>query len=98
MHRIRRSGSRGNDRRLAHDAQYDRGCDLLRHVHRPRHGPHPVPGLLTPTVPGEGKALDDLWCLNEYIVIMGVFTFVMFGSIKTNFGVIALLVWFSSVD
>lgn len=59
VHRLRRSGSGGNDGRLAHHAQHDRGRHVLRHVHRPRHCPHTVPGLVPPTVSGEGKALND---------------------------------------
>lgn len=59
VHRLRRSGSGGNDGRLAHHAQHDRGRHVLRHVHRPRHGPHPVPGLVAPTISGEGKALTE---------------------------------------
>lgn len=53
---------------MAHHAQYDRRCHLLRHVHRPRHRSHPVTGLLTTTVPGKGEKCRSsiCYCIHFY--------------------------------
>ena len=62
VHRLRRPGPRGHDGRVADHAQHDRGRHLLRHVHRARHRPHPVAGLVPPPVPGEGTQTRGVEC------------------------------------
>ena len=60
VHRVRAAGARKHDGHLADHAEHDRGCHLLRHVHWPRHRPHPVAGLLKAPVPGEGLRGEEL--------------------------------------
>lgn len=55
VYRVRTPGPGEHVWYLAHYAQHDRGSHLLRHVHRPRHRPHPVLGLLTPPVPRKSE-------------------------------------------
>lgn len=60
VHRLWAAGTGEHDGHLADHAQYDRGGHLLCHVHRARHCAHPVPGLLTPPVPGEGQRREAM--------------------------------------
>ncbi len=55
MYRVRSQSARQHVRPLDHHAKYDCGCHLLRHVRGSRHSPHPVSGLVSTAVPGEGK-------------------------------------------
>lgn len=58
VYRVWCPGSRRDDWCVAHHAQHDCRCHLLRNVHRPCHRSHPVTGLLTTPVPGKGET----WC------------------------------------
>lgn len=62
VYRVRCPGSRRDDWCVAHHAQYDRRCHLLRHVYWPRHRSHPVTGLLTTTVPRKGETWRSSIC------------------------------------
>ncbi len=55
MYRVRSQSARQHVGPLDHHAKYDCGRHLLRHVRGSRHSPHPVSGLVSTAVPGEGK-------------------------------------------
>lgn len=55
MYRVRSQSARQHVGPLDHHAKHDCRRHLLRHVRGSRHGPHPVSGLVSTTVPGEGK-------------------------------------------
>lgn len=56
VHRLRRPGARQHVRPVDHHAEHDRRSHLLRHVRGPRHGAHPVAGLVASPVPREGES------------------------------------------